>query len=80
MPRLKRTEAQRRADRFRELFRLGKSRIGFTDEQIGQLIGVKRNSVRRYRERPEIVYGKLITLGKAMGWTDEDWLSIVHAE
>lgn len=80
MPKLKRTEAQRRADRFRELFRVGKARIGLTDEQIGLLIGVERNAVRRYRERPEIVYGKLIALGKAMGWTDEDWLSIVHAK
>lgn len=47
---------------------------------IAQLVSTIASLVRRYRERPEIIYGKLIALGKAMGWTDEDWLSIVHAE
>lgn len=80
MPRVMLTESQRRAARVRKLFADGKNKIGFTDEQIGQILGVKRDTVRRYREHPEALYEKLVNLGKAMAWTDEDWLSVWRAK
>lgn len=80
MPRVRLTESQRRADRFRLLFRVGKAKLDYTDEQIGELMGVNRTAVIRYRKNPEALYGKLISLGKSMGWTDEEWLSIIHAK
>lgn len=77
MPRPKKTEAQRRAERFWELYRVGKARIGFTEEQVGRAIGLSPVSLRKRRHDPDaFTVGELVTIGSLFGWSGEDFASI----
>lgn len=82
MPRLRKTESQRRAERFVELYRVGKARIDMTEDQIGDTVGMSRPALQRRRENPEkyVSLGDLVKFGKIFGWTDDDFLAIIHAE
>lgn len=82
MPRLRKTESQRRAERFGERYRIGKARIGATEEQIGEAIGLCRPALNRRLDDPEkyVKLGDLVKFGKIFGWSDEDFLAIIHAE
>jgi len=63
---------RRRAERFGELYRIGKARIGFTEEQISKMIGFKgRPPLLERRRNPEkLSLGQLITLGHAFNWSE----------
>lgn len=81
MPRLKKTEAQRRAELFQELYRVGKARFKLTDEQVGCAVDLHRTTVCNTAKTPEkFKFGTVIEIGKTLGWTDEEFLSIIHAE
>lgn len=81
MPRLRKTESQRRAERFRELYKDGKKSIGATEEQIGAILGVSRPTLKRKRDNPEnFSLGEFITFCARFSWSDEEILSIVRPE
>lgn len=78
MPRRRKTEAQRRAEKIGELYRIGKSRIGATDAEIGGILGIDRSTLRRKRNTPEkMSLGEFVNLGKALGWTEQEFLSVL---
>lgn len=81
MPKLRKTEAQRRAERFGERYRVGKALIGATEEQIGRLLGIKRPTLLEKRNNPgKFSVDQLVTIGKAFGWSDEDYLAIIRPD
>lgn len=81
MPRLRKTESQRRAERFREAYRVGKARVGTTDEKVGDAVGLHRVTICRIVKDPDnfFRFGVLNTLQKNLGWTDDELLAIIHA-
>lgn len=82
MPRLRKTESQRRAERFGELYRVGKARLRLTEDQISASIGLCRPALNQRLTNPDkyLRLGDLVDLGELFGWTDEDFLSIIHTE
>lgn len=81
MPRLRKTESQRRVERFRELYKAGKNRIDATEEQISILLGVSRPTLKRKRDNPEnFSFGEFIVFCELFRWSDEEILSIVRPE
>lgn len=82
MARLKKTDAQRRAERFRELYCIGKAKSGFTDEQCASMVGICRDTLSRAKKDPNkrISIEQLACFGKAFGWTGEEIASIFSPE
>lgn len=82
MPRPRKTESQRRAELFRRLYKVGKGRIDATEELVANAVGVGRPALKNKRDNPGrfVSLDDLVTFGKIFGWTDEDVLSIYHAE
>lgn len=82
MPRLKKTESQRRSENFEELYRIGKARSGLTDAQCADIIGVCRKTLFAARKSPNdrVSIGQLARFGEVFGWSDEDYLKIIKAQ
>lgn len=84
MPRLRKTEAQQRAEqratRFKELYCVGKIRAGLTDEQCAAMIGVCRATLATAKKDPgKFRLEQLDKFRRAFGWTAEEVASIVGA-
>ena len=81
MGRHKKTTAQRRAERFEMLYRIGKARLGLVEPEIAAMLGVSRETLRSYRRDPgKLSLEKAAVLGTAMGWTDEEIASVLFPE
>lgn len=81
MGRLKKTTAQHRAERFETLYRVGKARLGLLEPDIAAMLGVTRDTLRSYRRDPgKLSLEKAAILGMAMGWTDEEFASVLFPE
>ena len=80
MPRLRKTEAQRRTERFGELYRVGKARLGFNEDDILVFLGIKsRKTLLTYRNHPDrFGLGQIAKLGELFGWTEEEYMDILH--
>lgn len=80
MPRLKKTEAQRRTERFGELYRVGKALRGLNEDDIISVLGIKsRKTLLEYRNHPDkFGIGQIAKLGDLFGWTDEEYMEIIH--
>lgn len=78
MPRLKKTDEQLRAERFCELYRIGKAKLDFTDEQCAAIAGVCRKTILAAKKDPNksISLGQIACFIKAFGWTPDDLVSI----
>ena len=81
MGRHKKTTAQRRAERFQMLYRIGKARLGLGEQEVADMIGVSRPTLQSYRRDPgKLSLEKTAILGTAMGWTDEEIASVLFPE
>ena len=82
MPRPRKTEDQRRAERFRESYRTGKARIGFLEPQIAAALGIGESTMRKYKQNPcdQFSINQFAKLGELLGWSDDELLSIIRAE
>ena len=81
MGRPKKTTAQRRAERFQMLYRIGKARLGLLEPEIAAMLGVTRDTLRSYRRDPgKLSLEKAAILGAAMGWTNEEITSVLFPE
>ncbi len=81
MGRPKKTTAQRRAERFDVLYRVGKARLGLLEPDIAAMLGVNRDTLRSYRRDPgKLPLEKAAILGTAMGWTNEEISSVLFPE
>lgn len=81
MGRHKKTTAQRRAERFQLLYRIGKARLGLLEPEIAAMLGVTRDTLRSYRRDPgKLSLEKVAILGTAMGWTTEEIASVLFPE
>lgn len=77
MGRLRKTDAQLRAERFAEVYRVGKARANLTEREVAQILGVSHVTLGKYKKTPEIFpFGKLITLGTMFGWTEDEFLAV----
>lgn len=81
MGRNKKTTAQRRAERFESLYRVGKARLGLLEPDIAAMIGVSRPTLKSYRQDPgKLPLEKAVILWTAMGWTNEEISSVLFPE
>lgn len=80
MPRLKKTEAQRRAERFDEHYRVGKARLKLNEPDIAAALGVSEATLYRYKRSPGKLFDLFVRLGDVFGWSDEDYLDIIRAQ
>lgn len=81
MGRHKKTTAQRRAERFQVLYRVGKARLGIGEQEVAAMLGVSRPTLQSYRRDPgKLSLEKAAILGTAMGWTDEEIASVLFPE
>lgn len=79
MPRLRKTDAQRRADRFDEHYRVGKARLKLHEPQIASALGMGESTLRKYKQNPDMFQmGQLVRLGRVFEWTDEQFLDIIR--
>lgn len=77
MPRLKKTDKQRRAERFSEHYRVGKARLRLRDPEIAAALGVAESTLYRYKKEPDkLPLGKLVRLKHVLGWSDREYLDI----
>ena len=53
MPRLKKTDARRRAERFEELYRVGKARLKLKDSDIAAALGIGRTTLSMRKHDPD---------------------------
>lgn len=81
MGRPRKTESQRRAERFDELYRTGKSRMKLKETDIAAMIGVNRDTLRRFRQDPAKRFSAqdLDIIATALRWSDEEYLSVARA-
>lgn len=78
MPRLRKTEAQRRAERFGEHYRVGKARLQLQEPQIAEAVGLGVSTLRKYKRDPDLFsMGQLVRLGDVLGWSSEDYVDIL---
>lgn len=79
MPRLKKTDAQRRAERFREHYRVGKARLQLHEPDIASAIGMAESTLRKYKRSPDMFsIGQLVRLGRVFGWTEAEYMEIIE--
>jgi len=77
----KKTTAQRRAERFESLYRVGKARLGVGDLEIAAMIGVSRPTLHSYKQNPgRLPLEKAAILWTAMGWTSDEISSVLFPE
>ena len=79
MPAKRKTRADRVAECFGELYRIGKARADLTEEQISTMIGYKsRDALLARRKDPlSFTLGQLLTMETVFRWRDEDWSQLV---
>lgn len=79
MPRLKKTDAQRRAERFGEHYRVGKARLKLQEPDIAAALGMGKTTLLMHRRNPETFsLGQLVRLGDVFGWTEGEYMDIIR--
>lgn len=80
MPKLRKNDAQRRAERFSEHYRVGKAKLKLLEPQIADMLGIGQTTLKKYKHDPlnEFSVEQLISFGHAFGWTDAEYLDIIH--
>lgn len=77
MPRLRKTDAQRRAERFAEHYRVGKARLELYESDIASALGIGEATLYRYKRNPDLFsIGQIVRLMSVFDWTDEQFLDI----
>ena len=78
MPRLKKTEAQQRAERFYEHYRVGKARLRLHEPEIAAALGLGESTLYKYKRNPDMFsLGQLVRLGRILGWSSEEYVDII---
>ena len=82
MGRQKKSRTQRMAESFGESFRMGKARVGMTNLEIANAIGLSSQAaLKRRRDDPgEFTVREILTLGITLHWTEEEFLGVIRAE
>lgn len=79
MGRRKKTEGDKRNERFQAAYRLGKAKTGFDEDFICTTLGITKPTLRARRLSPDnFRLDEFSKLGKLFGWTDEEMLSIIR--
>lgn len=79
MPRLKKTDAQRRAERFGEHYRVGKARLQLQEPDIAAALGMGESTLRKYKRSPDTFsLGQIVRLGSVFGWTEAEYMDIIR--
>lgn len=79
MSRLKKTDAQRRAERFGEHYRVGKARLRLKDPDIANALGIGRTTLSARKHNPDAFsLGQLVRLGDVFGWGEGEYMDIIN--
>lgn len=79
MPRSKKTDAQRRAERFGEHYRVGKARLQLQEPDIAAALGMGKSTLFLHKRNPDTFsLGQLVRLGSVFGWTEEEYMDIIR--
>ena len=64
-----------------ESFRMGKARVGMTNLEIANAIGLSSQAaLKRRRDDPgEFTVREILTLGITLHWTEEEFLGVIRA-
>ena len=81
MGRQKKSRTQRMAESFGESFRMGKARVGMTNLEIANAIGLSSQAaLKRRRDDPgEFTVREILTFGITLHWTEEEFLGVIRA-
>lgn len=80
MPRLKKSEAQRRAERFDDHYRTSKAHLKLKEPQIADALGLGVSTLRKYKRNPDLFsMGQLVTMGRIFEWPGDTYLDIFGA-
>lgn len=79
MGRRKKTEAEKREERFRVAFQHGKKKTGFNEEFICTTLGISQPTLRARKNFPEkLNLEEFSKLGVLFEWTDEEMMAIIR--
>lgn len=79
MGRRRKTEAEKRDERFLVAYRIGKAKKGFDEEFICSALGVTKPTLHSRRMSPgKFKIEEFSMLGKLFDWTDEEMMSIIR--
>ena len=80
MPAKKKTAADRRAEQFRRMYRIGKAAENLNEAQVAKLLGITDRTLRRRRKDPDsFTMGEVLVLAFLFHWSAEDigaWLAV----
>ena len=81
MGRKPKTRAERMNERFGEFYRIGKAKVGMTNLEIANAIGLSSQAaLKRRRDDPgEFTVQQLLALGATLRWTEEEFLGVIKA-
>lgn len=81
MPRLKKTEAQRRAERFDDYYRTSKAHLKLKEPDIAAALGIGVSTLRKYKREPDMFsIGQIVRLGRVLEWSDMEYLDIIGSK
>lgn len=81
MPRMKKTEAQRRAERFDDHYRTSKAHLKLKEPDIAAALGIGESTLRKYKHDPYLFsLGQIVRLRSIFEWPDEVILDIFQAK
>ena len=81
MGRKPKTRAERLSEKFGESYRMGKAKVGMTNLEIANAIGLSSQAaLKRRRDDPgEFTVREILTLGITLHWTEEEFLGVIRA-
>lgn len=81
MRRNKKTRAERMNEQFGEFYRIGKAKVGMTNQEIANAVGLSSQAaLKRRRDNPgKFTVQQLLALGMTLRWTEEEFLSVIRA-
>lgn len=81
MPRLKKTDAQRRAERFDKHYRAGKAKLRLNEPEIAAALGMGESTLRKHKREPDTFsLGQIVRLCRVFEWSDEEFLDIIRTK
>lgn len=81
MGRKPKTRAERMCEKFGESYRMGKAKVGMTNLEIANAIGLRSQAaLKRRRDNPgEFTLQQLLALSVMLRWTEDEFLSVIKA-
>ena len=80
MPAKKKTPADRRAEQFRKMYRIGKAAADLNEDQVAAVLGITSRTLQKRRKDPDsFTMGEVFVLASLFHWSAEDigtWMAL----